>query len=193
MDVERLFELVEENHEEILKRTTAFARVLIDCYNWFRGDQALPFGKEAEDFSMEALTRLLEQPEKFDIEKSELTVDSIVTYMNLNVMRNLVRGDSKKDENVFTDDIDDNFEESLPFAEITLEQQVDLKEVKKHMENVLSEEDDLYEIFTGLFEMDLKRREICQQLNISPEEYDRRMARLSNRLEKAAKYFGNKD
>lgn len=185
-----IFQIVKENYEEIVLRVGAYAQKLIDSYTWFRGKEALPAGLTAEDFTLEALTRLLEDPGQFDTERSEVTVTNIVAFLNRNVVRNLVRGARKKDENKKSDDLhDDNFEESLPFAEILMADQIDVQTIKTFIEKALSEEEELLELFTGLYEYDLTRAEICEQLNITTKEYDKRMKRLGNRLSTAAKEF----
>lgn len=182
--------LLSDSYSEILPRVAAYAQKLINAYTWFRGKEALPGGWSARDFALEALTRLLEHPEQFDANRSKLTVDNVVAFLNRNIVRNLVRGSKEKDENKKSDDLhDDNFEESLPFAKILMYEKIDIDTIKSFIEQALSKEEELLELFMGIYEFDLTRVEICKQLHITAQEYDKRMKRLGNRLSKAAKVF----
>ncbi|MEO0554257.1 MAG: hypothetical protein AAF149_13700 [Bacteroidota bacterium] len=181
-----IFNLVEKSHTEIILRVAAYAQKLIEAYTWFRGSDALPGGWSARDFALEAMTRLLENPDQFDMQRSGLTVDNIVAYLNRNIVRNLVRGARDWDENKKSDDLhDDDFEGALPFDIILMDEKVDVKTIKQYFEEALAEEEELYELFIGIYEDDLTRAEICKQLDIPPEEYDRRMKRFGNRMRKA--------
>ena len=185
-----IFDLVEKSHADIILRVAAYAQKLIEAYTWFRGNDALPGGWSARDFALEALTRLLENPDQFDTERSRLTVDNIVAYLNRNIVRNLVRGARDRDENKKSDDLhDDDLEGSFPFDKILIDEKIDVKTIKKYFEEVLAEEEELYELFIGIYEDDLTRAEICKQLKISPEEYDRRMKRFGNRIRRAVEVF----
>lgn len=188
-----VFKVVKENYKAIILRVTSYGQSLIDSYIWFRGKAALPSGLTAKDFAFEALTRLLEHPESFDNERSGLTVDNIIIFLSKNVVRNLIRGLNKKSENHRTDDShDENFETVLPFTEVLIDEKIDFETIKGFIQEALSEEEELAEIFTGIYEYDLTRAEICDQLNISAREYNNRMKRLGNRLNKAAKEFTKK-
>ena len=88
MKEDELIQIIEDHGEEILLRTGAYAKQLIGAYTWFRGKDALPLGIEVKDIAIEAVTKLLENPEIFDSERSTLNVNNVVAFLNRNISSN---------------------------------------------------------------------------------------------------------
>ncbi len=79
----------------------AYTDNLLKSYKWFRcgvKDTYLK-GKEPKDYVMEAVTRFLEHPEKYDPEKR-----SLLGYLKKHIIRTMAGNDARSEENRVSDD-----------------------------------------------------------------------------------------
>src|SRR5688572_20661862 len=89
--------------EDIFSRLLAYAHILLKSKSWFRGNKTDVFleGKKAEDYVMEAITRFLENQDGYNPERGF----SLVNYLKLHILRQLVSNDAKSSENKVTTEI----------------------------------------------------------------------------------------
>lgn len=165
--------------EKVIKVLMAYAYVLI-------GDENLSMAKSrkelAYDFAMEAITRFLKQPEKFDPTRNP----DLVKYLKYSYVRQFISNAKKTgfyryDKSSSTPEED--FYHTLK-SEFNWDEKIDVKQFVSIVEEKLTDDKDLIPIFKGRYHQDSKRSEICDDLNISLKEYDKRLKRLKRLVEK---------
>jgi hypothetical protein len=187
------------NWEEIYTRLLAYTRSLAKGKAWFRGGKTTSFlmGKEAEDYTLAAIGKYLEEPDKYDPSKGEL-----LDYLKYNLVRSLVANDLRKQENKLTDDVfavrnDDDDEDNsspyldrvLPHIEALFPDDMDYEAVKSYIEAEIKDDGDVENIFLGIYSYGMKRREIIKEFGMEAKAYDNGMRRLTTVLDRAALHF----
>lgn len=156
----------------------AYAYVLIGDVN-----QKMARSREelAYDFSIDAITKYLSEPEKFDPSRNP----DLIRYLKYYILRQLISNAKKKAANVnevATEEEDYEFDsdcvDDLFTEEYELDDSIDTASVVAKIEEAIENDDELYEIFIGRYHHESKRSEICQDLKISTDEYDNRIRRL---------------
>jgi len=189
--------------EEILLKLTAFTRSWVKGKSWFRGGNTTSFimGKEVDDYVQEAIWRYLQNPEKFDPSKGEL-----FEYLAYNLVRSFVSNDLRKKENNSTDDVfaedgQDSTDESstsyadrvLPYTAALFPDDIDYASIKDFIEKAIDGDKGVENIFLGLYTYDMKRRDIINEFNMTPADYDNAMRRLTTIMNRAATNFNAKN
>jgi len=149
----------------------------------------------AYDFALEAITKYLENKEKFNPQRNP----DLVNYLKYYLLRQLISNfkesagikrrivlkslkDKEKGEYEYSIDQligKDNF----------IENNVDLNILLDNANKKLKNKPEENEIFILLFYRGLKRSEICKKLNIPLKEYDNRSRRMKRLLDIEVKSF----
>ncbi|MEL7585267.1 MAG: hypothetical protein AAGU19_01050 [Prolixibacteraceae bacterium] len=187
--------------EEIILRLTAFAHSWAKGKGWFRGTKTITFleGKEAKDYALAAICKLLEEPDKYEPQKG-----SMLDYLKYNLVRSAIANDLRKKENVTTAEIrvkneeqddDDHFSYSdriMLYTATQFPDDIDYATIKTYIESEIQEDKDAENILLGVYTLGMKRREIIEEFNMMPVSYDNGMRRLNTVLDRAAKFFTEK-
>lgn len=178
--------------DEIIVSVEAFARKLLKCKKWFRGDNTEVFlkGKELNDYVYEAIGIFLKNKEKYDP-----TRGTLINFINFYILRLLIYKDSVNDENKETKDISlyfdndedrgDYIEAILPCLEAFFDEDMDFKLIMSELEASVKHEEVVEQILLGRSGFGLKRREIIKEFGMSEKEYDngnRRLQTIINRI-----------
>jgi RNA polymerase sigma factor (sigma-70 family) len=174
--------------EKIIINLTAFAQMQIKTYKW--ANNLLPKGYTVEDFVMETIMTFLENPKQYEPEKSKLTY-----YLKTCILRRLISNASKSKDNTARitiefnpSDEDSNLENYFPIFDNTIEDDIDEKNILSEIENMVKSDTEIEEIYFSL-QLGLKRREACEELQISPNEYTNRLKRLKRKIDKLIEEF----
>lgn len=170
---------------EIINRLRAFAEDQISIYSWFRGENALPQGYTADDFTQEAILRHCENPSKYDPGRGEF-----LAFLKYYILKRLVYNLSMLTENALTTDIyrmfseeeeEDtvSYEDYLPTAILDIDGQIDHDKYLNLIIEKIDGETLLETIFEAIFINNLKRREICKQYHMTEQDYDNAVRRLN--------------
>lgn len=186
--------------EEILLRLEAYTRSFANRKHWFRGDRAIAFlkGKEVKDYVDDAILQYLSATEKFDPQKGTL-----IDYLKYNLIRSLVNIDSNKKENrttidinLFTSHSDDNQDDTGsyldrigPCTEALFADEIDYPAIKDYIENEISGDQIVENIFLGIYMYGLPRREIIEEFKMTVDEYNNGKRRLDTVLSRTKIYF----
>ena len=189
--------------EDIILRLTAFTRSWVKGRAWFRGSETQVFleGKDVDDYVFAAIGRYLEDPDKFDPAKGEL-----LQYLKYNLVRGFVSNDLSKKENLTSTDIfakdavedddgDDNIpysERVMPFTAALFPEEMDFAAMKDFIEAEIQGDKDAENILLGVYTLGMKRREIIEEFNLTPAQYDNGMRRLNTVINKTATHFHEK-
>jgi RNA polymerase sigma factor (sigma-70 family) len=186
LEIKENYDIVE--WEEVIPVLMAYAYSLLG-YKKFtnRRDQL------AYDFTMEAITKYLENKEKFDPSRNP----DLINYLKYNILRRLITnfegsaGVRKRIVLESTNDEEDQNNlyllEQLYKEEQYIESNIDEKAFVENMEQKLKKKPELIEIFDLLYYKDSKRAEICEDLDIPLREFDNRYRRLKRLLENEMK------
>lgn len=188
--------------EELYEELYIYTDYLIKQKKWFRrGSDSFLKGKQVHDYVSDAIERYLNEPEKYDESKGR----SLLNYLKLHVIRNLVRNDSNSSENqstldVFAHSSSDNGEDSessyldsvLPFLDAFFPDEIDYNDIMSYVEGQVEEDKDIENIFLGLCVYDLKRREIIKEFDMSEGQYNNGLRRLKTILKNTATEFNLK-
>lgn len=170
---------------EVINRLRAFAEDQISIYNWFRGENALPQGYTADDFTQETILRYCKNPSIYNPERGKF-----LAFLKYYILKRLVYNLSMLTENAQTTDIyqmssgeeeDENvsYEDYLPETMFDIEGQIDHDKYVTLIIEKIDGETLLEKIFEGIFINNLKRREICQQYQMSEQDYDNAVRQLN--------------
>lgn len=189
--------------EEIYPSLYAFTYKLVKDLEWFRGEKTKTFvsGKTVDDYVGEAICRYLENPKKYNPDSG-----TFLNYLKLNLIRSLVSNDVRLEENKVTANIfataDEKIDEGedsesyldsiLPYAEALFDEQIDYEKIMKEIEVEIEGDAIVESIFLGVRLYGMKRREVINELSITPSEYDNGMRRLTTILNKVAKKYNIK-
>jgi hypothetical protein len=184
------------NWESVLLELTAYAHTLIKAKSWFRkkSDSFLQ-GKNVDDYVMEAISKYLNNPEKYNPSKG-----TFINYLKYNILRHLVHNDAKSPENKTTNDVfgkqfkeeDDPgkyYDAILPCIEEYFDDQIDYNTVVGAVEKKCENDEIAYKIFYEVFLCGGKRREVCKEQDISETDYDNGIRRLLTILKETATQY----
>lgn len=164
----------DQDWESILRELIAYANALLqdDVSSSEKAEMA-------KDFAVEAITKYLEEDSKFDVTRNS----NLVWYLKYNILRRLVSNYykssyKKKQVRLYGKDDEEDILESLYVKEYDLEGKIDAEKVLSQLETKIEHDSELLSIFKGRYYQNLKRSEICLDLNITPNEYNNRMKRL---------------
>jgi len=192
-----LNELENNGWDDLIVTLNAFARSFAKRYSWFRSGKntTLLMGKEIEDYVYEAIGRYLEAPEKFDPSRGD-----IIAFLKYNILRSLISNDANKDENKYTEDVyhrfdDDDDDDSnyldrmLPYTLAAFPEQIDYQAINKYILNLINEDEVLENIYLGLYQSGMKRREIIKEFNMNEKDYNNGVRQLDTIIRSASKFF----
>ncbi|MBI6117963.1 sigma-70 family RNA polymerase sigma factor [Salegentibacter maritimus] len=158
------------------------------------GDENLSMAKSrkelAYDFSMEAITRYLNEPNKFDPSRNP----DLIKYLKYNLVRQLI-SNAKNTGFYHYDKTPSTPEEDYYYtlkSEFKLDEKIDMKKIVSIVEERLTDDVDLFQIFKGRYYEESKRSEICDDLDISLKEYDNRLKRLKRLVKKVQQDLNDK-
>jgi hypothetical protein len=179
----------------------AYTDNLLKKKGWFRGGKTDSFlkGKQIHDCVSEAIEKHLTNPEKYDC----TTGRSLENYLKLHVIRTLVGNDSKSPENKTSKGIssivsknDEGGEEAgsyldsiLPYAEAYFDQEIDSKEIMSFIEQEIAKDKIVEEIYLGIRCYGWKRAMVIKEFNMSENDFDNGMRRMSTILNSVAKKY----
>jgi RNA polymerase sigma factor (sigma-70 family) len=148
----------------------------------------------AYDFTMEAITKYLENPEKFDPSRNP----DLINYLKYNILRQLITNFQNsagvRKRIIIKKNIDEDAEQNYSYSleqlykqDQYIENNIDEEVFVERMIRKLDRKPELKEIFNLLYFKDSKRAEICEDLNISLRDYDNRYRRLKRLLDNEMK------
>lgn len=180
---------VEEVFTELLSVLMTYAHKLI-------GNSTLRLTKSkdelAYDFSMEAIKRHLENPEKFNPKRNK----DLVKYLKFYILKQLVSNfkELKGQKNEVAFDLNDQNGIRVQNAFLTgndIHDQIDLNNALKLIRYELNENPILMELFELRYTKEYSRAEVCEKLEISTMEYTNRIRRLDTVMNRFRKQQEN--
>lgn len=160
----------------VLKVLMAYATKLI-------GDSTMRLAKNradlAYDFSMEAIKRYLEEPDKFVPAKNP----DLISYLKFYILRQLI-SNHKNREGQKNEVLYENYDSigitvqnsSIDFFNI--DDSIDLKDLINNIRSTLDCDIELLKVFDLRYVMDYKPAEIMNELSITSREYNNRIRRI---------------
>ena len=183
----------------------AYTDNLLKKKGWFRGGKTNSFlkGKETHDYVSEAFEKYLTNPEKY----KGTTGRSLENYLKLHIIRTLVGNDARSPENRTSksipslvsrkheegEDGDTYLDSILPFAEAYFDQEIDSKEIMTFIEQEVAKDKIVEEIYLGVRCYGWKRAMVIKEFNMSENDFDNGMRRLTTVLNNTAKKFDIKN
>ena len=174
----------------------AYTDGLLRKQRWFRKteDGSTIKGKQVHDYVSEGIERYLTAPEKHDPTKGALE-----EYIKFNIIRGIVSNDFTSAENKTSLDVlafvseeeesgADYQETILPYVMALIEQQMDHDRIMACIEEEVKGDTAAENVLLGIT-MDLKRREIMDEFQMSEQEYANGIRRLSTIQKNIAKRF----
>jgi hypothetical protein len=175
----------------------AYTDGLLRKRRWFRKteDGSTIKGKQVHDYVSDGIERYLTAPEKYDPSKGALD-----EYIKFNIIRGIVSNDFTSAENktsldvlafVSEEDADtgaDYQETILPYVVALIEQQMDYDRIMPCIEEEVKGDAVVENVLLGIT-MDLKRREIMEEFEMSEQEYANGIRRLNTIQKNIAKKF----
>lgn len=169
---------------------------LLESYPWFRKGKTDSYlkGQQVEDYVMEAIEQYLTHPEKYDKSKGR----SLVNYIKLHIIRNLVRNDAKSPENQTSSELfvsssngedDDDLVELnplLPFRETNFDEEIDYQTIMSDIQEAIQKDEVVQKIFNGVRRDNLKRGDVIKKYGIPARDFDNGMKRLETILKRIA-------
>lgn len=193
-------ENIDIDWEEIILKLESFTRSLVEKKAWFRGKGTTSYlkGKEVEDYVFDAIEKYLRNPDKYDPERGTL-----VKYLQYNLIRSLVSNDSTSLENqsskdVFSfevnmENVDENtgsyIDSIFPCVDAFFDQNIDYNEILKEIEENVSKDKIVEEIYFGERFDGMKRAEIIKEFNMTDKEFDNGKRRMQTILNNVAKKY----
>lgn len=146
----------------------------------------------AYDYTMEAISRYLNDKSKFDKSKNPDLVSFLKYYYLRQIISNSKNSGRYKYENI-PDEISDGSYISLDrfLKEYTIDEQIDVDSIVDIIEETIANDDELIPLFKGRYYTDSKRVELCKDLGITIQEYDNRMKRLRRIVKKITQKANN--
>jgi|GEM_PF-797999 len=175
----------EEVFKPLLKVLMAYSHKLI-------GNGTLRLTKNrdelAYDFSMEAIQRYLENPDKFDPSRNS----DLVKYLKFNILKRLISNfkelKGQQNECIFEDDDSIGMSVSKSFIkENDVHDLIDLENIIQQIQKELIDNPILLSLFNLRYISDYTRAEVCTELEISNGEYNNRIRRLDTVLNRVKK------
>jgi hypothetical protein len=178
-------------------KLVAFAHSWASGRSWFSGEDTTSFlmGKQGHDYAQDAIVNYIENREKFKPELGDL-----LDYLKYNLIRAAIGNDLRRKENRLTKDIfkedkedddDDNTsyaERLLPCTVAAFSDDYDYDELKKYIEEGIKGDTHAENILMGKC-LDMLRREIIEDSNMTPDDYDNANRRLKTVVNRAMAYF----
>jgi len=176
--------------EKVLAVLMAYAHTLI-------GNGTLRLSKSrdelAYDFAMETIMRHLEHPENFKPERNPDLVSYLKRYILQRLVSNFKKTSAQKNELVYEQDdavglkVEQSFINSNDIHSL-LDLQAALEQIQKHLHG----KSELLELFNLRYERQYTRAEVCEELDISRNEFDNRIRRLETVLKKVRNHQAEK-
>jgi hypothetical protein len=193
-----LFEISESEWRNLYGQLYAFTDFLIKHTPWFRkgGSSSYIQGKTADDYVMEAVTRYLEHPEKYDGTKRGLD-----GYLKCHIIRTLVGNDARSKENSITtewsqqsgdgrgDGLYEYVDEVLPSVYPFFDDEIDYQNIIEDLRKAIAHDKCCRTIFEGVCVCGKPRREIIAENGWSDEAFDNGMKRLNRARVKVGKKY----
>ena len=133
----------------------------------------------AYDYTMEAITKYLNDKSKFDPSRNQ----DLVSFLKYNYLRQIISNAKRNGQFKYERDSDQLKDSSFIskdtfIKEYNLDDRIDVNNIVLQIEEKLASDEELLPLFNGLYYEESKRSEICEDLGISLKEYDNRMKRL---------------
>jgi len=141
------------------------------------------------DFAMDAITRYLEDKEKFNPERNPDLINYLKYYILRQLISNFKESAGERKRIVLTAPKNDDNEpgeyslERLIGQDSHIENNIDLEILLERIDKKLSKKQELKDIFDLLYYKGLKRSEICKKLKIPLKEFDNRSRRMKRMLD----------
>ncbi|WKK77020.2 hypothetical protein QYS49_07260 [Marivirga salinae] len=159
--------------EPVLSKLIAYAYSLLN--NLEKDDK----GEVAKDLAVDAITKHLENPSKFDPKRNP----NFIWYLKYNILRSLVYNHNNssrvKLENhsiLFKDNND--APERYYCENMNIDENIDANILLKEIKLLIKDDKSLISIFEKRYFEGKKKSEICEELEISPDEYNNRLKSL---------------
>lgn len=185
---------ITENYESIGDKEvfSELLKVLMSYSYYIIGNSSLRLEKNREqlayDLAMEAITRYLENPNKFDPSRNS----DLVKYLKFSILKRLVSNfkelKGQKNELIYNKADAIGIEVMNSFLkENDINESIDLSNTIKLIQKELIQDKLLSQIFKLRYIEDSTRKEICKDLSISNEEYNNVIRRLKTVLNRVTK------
>jgi len=185
--------------KEVILVLTAYAYSLINTNNIGINNEEEK--KElASDFALGTIKDYLENKDKFDPKRNA----DLIKYLKYNILKRSVFNykkssknlkESRLQENDKSNSDEENYDGSKKLediyinSDIDIDAIIDISSIVDLIEKEIEDDDELYEIFIGRYEMESKRSEICKDLKITTSEYNNRMRKIRRRVKKILNSF----
>lgn len=161
--------------KKLIKVLMAYAYVLIGNNTAMDKSRA----DLAYDYTMEAITKYLNDKSKFDPSRNQ----DLVSFLKYNYLRQIISNAKRNGQFKYERDSDQLKDSSFIskdtfIKEYNLDDRIDVNNIVLQIEEKLASDEELLPLFNGLYYEESKRSEICEDLGISLKEYDNRMKRL---------------
>jgi len=136
----------------------------------------------ASDFASEAITKYLEEKEKFDPTRNP----DLILYLKYNLLQRIISNYSKSSDNKKISDkqLDDLSISSKLIEEIPIDETIDVKGIVEKIQKEIDPDPVMSIIFEARYEENMKRSEICEVFSIETASFDNAMKRLRRIVEK---------
>lgn len=170
---------------KVLVILLAYAHKQIRLYNWATGTTDTK--RKADDFVMATVEKYLSNPEKFDSERSN-SKDSFINYLKFNILRRLIynAANAPRNKNALTrEQVDKKFLTMIANSQ-NITTIIDFDTIAKDVKKQLITDKYLVDIFEGLCS-GYERKDLCELLDLTPNDYDNHVRRLRRVVEKTLK------
>lgn len=175
----------EKVFRQVLKVLMAYAHNLI-------GTSTLRLDKNrnelAYDLSMDAIKTYLENPKNFNPKRNPDLINYLKYYILKQKISNFKKLAGQKNELIHEDNDPTGLSVKNRFKEeMDIHESIDLKETVKLIKGELVGDDELKKLFNLRYELDYKRKEVCEELKIQTTQYDNKIRRLETILRRVIK------
>lgn len=166
-----------QDWEYIIKDLTYYAYSRFNFWNllYEKGIQ----GYSPEDIAQMAISGVLTGKWNWDPKQADL-----LNYLKFHVVRGMVANLARKKEIKLSDTTD--IQELDNYGEFSMEEDLNAAQVLEMIKERLDKDNSLYELFLLVYE-GAKRKDICEEMNISYGEYNNLIRKLKLRIEKMDK------
>ncbi len=195
MDIDQ----VEIDFEAVYMPLYFYTKELINSMSWYLklDNESSIKGKKVEDYVMEAIERHLRNPRGFRPNSGTL-----LNYLKLSVVRNLVRVDARGQENRDSRDLlaqqiryentNDSYLDGIyPVIENTFGDEIDLNLVLAELEKEVNNAGNkaLEDVYLGVCVYNMKRGDIMDEFDLSEKDYLNAYRRLGTIRKRVQKMF----
>jgi len=191
-----LIDLSQQEWDDLYGQLLAFADFTLQHKRWFRKTKDSSFlkGKMAHDYVVEAVTRHLEHPEKYDPTKRTL-----LRYLQKHILKTLIYDDAVSKENKGSIDAVGarldcggeyivNIEDMLPAADALFDDELDYNQIIGEIKEGITQDQPALVIFDAICQ-GTPRKDVIEEQGWTKNIYDNGMKRLDRvRLRVAEKY-----